>query len=87
MLDRLLEDFCAGLRQAGLGARQVALTAWRVDGTVQEVVIGTGLAMREPAHLRRRDYYRVEFASGVRLWIYRTGTSGAMRWWLHGHLP
>jgi protein ImuB len=60
VLDRLLEDFCAGLRQAGLGARRVALTAWRVDGTVQEVVIGTGLAMREPAHLRRLFAERLE---------------------------
>ena len=30
-----------------------------------------------------RDYYRVELASGARLWVYRAG----MEWRLHGHLP
>jgi protein ImuB len=35
----------------------------------------------------RRDYYRVELASGARLWICRAGLSGAPRWLLHGHLP
>ncbi len=53
VLDRLLDDLCGRLRRAGLGARRVALLAWRVDGAVQEVAVGTGLAMREPAHLRR----------------------------------
>jgi protein ImuB len=37
--------------------------------------------------LRRRDYYRVELASGVRLWVCRTGPPEAARWLLHGHLP
>jgi protein ImuB len=60
VLDRLLVGFCAGLRQAGLGARQVTLTAWRVDGAVQEVAIGTGLAVRDPAHLRRLFAERLE---------------------------
>ena len=36
---------------------------------------------------QRRDYYRVELASGVRLWICRSGPPGAPRWLLHGHLP
>jgi protein ImuB len=31
----------------------------------------------------RRDYYQVELASGVRLWVLRA----AGRWLLHGHLP
>jgi protein ImuB len=48
------------LHQAGLGARQVALLAWRVDGVVQEVAIGTGLAMRAPQHLRRLFAERLE---------------------------
>ena len=60
VLDRLLDDFCRGLHQAGLGARQIALLAWRVDGVVQEVAIGTGLAMREPRHLRRLFAERLE---------------------------
>jgi protein ImuB len=60
VLDRLLDDLCARLRQAGRGMRQVALLAWRMDGAVQEVAIGTGLAMREPAHLRRLFAERLE---------------------------
>ncbi|MBL6455812.1 DNA polymerase Y family protein [Belnapia sp. T6] len=53
VLDRLLDGFCRGLRQAQLGARRVALLAWRVDGVVQEVAIGTGTPVREPRHLHR----------------------------------
>lgn len=53
VLDRLLAALCARLREAGLGARRVVLSAWRVDGAVQEVVVGTGLPAREPAHLGR----------------------------------
>jgi protein ImuB len=60
VLDRLLEAFCDRLRQAGLGVRQLVLSAWRVDGMVQEVPIGTGLAVREPAHLRRLFAERLE---------------------------
>lgn len=52
-LDRLLDRLCHGLRQAELGARRVALLAWRVDGAVQEVAVGTGQPVREPPHLRR----------------------------------
>ncbi|WP_304814231.1 DNA polymerase Y family protein [Falsiroseomonas sp.] len=52
-LDRLLAGLCTKLRLAGLGARRLALLAWRVDGTVQEVAIGTGQPNRDPAHLRR----------------------------------
>jgi protein ImuB len=53
VLDRLLAALCTKLREAGHGARRVTLSAWRVDGVVQEVAIGTGLPAREPAHLRR----------------------------------
>jgi protein ImuB len=60
VLDRLLDELCRRLRQAGLGARQVALLAWRADGAVQEVAVGTGLATRDPAHLRRLLAERLE---------------------------
>lgn len=53
VLDLLLEGLCGRLRRAGLGARRLSLTAWRVDGTVQQLAIGTGQPSREPAHLRR----------------------------------
>lgn len=52
VLDVLLEALCAKLRAAGLGARQVVLSAWRVDAAVQEVAIGTGQPVRGVAHLR-----------------------------------
>ncbi len=52
VLDVLLEALCAKLRAAGLGARQVVLSAWRVDAAVQEVAIGTGQPVRSVAHLR-----------------------------------
>ncbi|WP_367617328.1 error-prone DNA polymerase [Plastoroseomonas hellenica] len=53
VLDRLLDGLCAKLLRAGVGVRRLALLAWRVDGDVQEVVIGTGQPSRAPAHLRR----------------------------------
>ncbi|WP_419898236.1 Y-family DNA polymerase [Roseomonas sp. USHLN139] len=53
VLERLLAALCARLHEAGLGARRLGLTAWRGDGTLQALAIGTGLATREPAHLRR----------------------------------
>ncbi len=52
-LDHLLEPLCSALVAAGQGARQVTLRAFRVDGDVQEITIGTGLPSRTPAHLRR----------------------------------
>ena len=51
--DRLLARLCAELAAAGRGARQVTLRAFRVDGDVQELTVGTGLPTRTPAHLRR----------------------------------
>jgi protein ImuB len=53
VLEALLRQVCQQLRQAGRGARRLVLRAWRVDGRVQEVAIGTGAASREVAHLRR----------------------------------
>jgi protein ImuB len=60
VLDRLLAALCARLRQTGLGARRIVLSAWRVDGVVQEVAIGTGQPTRAPAHLRRLFAERLE---------------------------
>lgn len=52
-VDRLLEQLCAKLAEAGQGARQITLRAFRVDRDVQELTVGTGLPSRTPAHLRR----------------------------------
>ena len=53
LLDRLLVALCARLGRAVLGARRLSLTAWRVDGTEQRLMIGTGAPNRDPAHLAR----------------------------------
>ncbi|UFN51667.1 DNA polymerase Y family protein (plasmid) [Roseomonas sp. OT10] len=52
-VDRLLEDLCDTLAETGCGARRLSLLAFRVDGEVQEVAVGVGLASRDPGHLRR----------------------------------
>lgn len=52
-LDALLEDLCRMLREAGRGARRLVLRTHRLDGHVQEITIGTGLATRDLAHLAR----------------------------------
>nr|WP_246514210.1 DNA polymerase Y family protein [Neoroseomonas soli] len=45
---------------------------------------------RDRPDRKLRDYYRVELASGARLWVCRVGLAEpgeAARWVLHGHLP
>ena len=56
----LLGALCRKLEAAGRGARRVVLRAHRVDGAVQEVAVGTGLAARDPAHLGRLFAERLE---------------------------
>jgi protein ImuB len=52
VLEALLVKLCDAMRDAGRGARRLTLRAFRVDGAVQELAIGTGAASREPSHLR-----------------------------------
>jgi len=52
-LDRLLAQVCAGLEQAGQGGRRFQLAAYRVDGAVQRLEVGTAGPTRRPAHVRR----------------------------------
>jgi protein ImuB len=59
-LGTLLEDLCRALTEAGRGARRMLLRAQRVDGDVQEVAIGTGLATRDPKHLARLFHGKLE---------------------------
>jgi protein ImuB len=59
-LDALLEPLCRALANAGQGARQVTLRAFRVDHDVQEITIGTSLPTRVPAHLRRLFSHELE---------------------------
>ncbi len=59
-LDRLLPEACAALEKAGRGARRLVLLAFRVDGDVQAVAVGTGLPSRDPAHFARLFRERLE---------------------------
>lgn len=53
VLDQLLETLCPLLEKEHLGARQLALHAYRVDGDVQTLRIGTSAPSRNPKHLAR----------------------------------
>ena len=49
----LLTDLMHALQQADLGVRRLTLSAYRVDGTVAEIQIGTGRPSRDISHLMR----------------------------------
>jgi protein ImuB len=53
VVDDLLGQLCVRLRQDSLGLRQLTLMAFRVDGAVKTVEVGTGQPTNNPAHLRR----------------------------------
>ena len=68
----------------------------RLGGTVHQVAWADGPERVEPEWWRDppgrlgRDYYRVELASGARLWVGRTAAlepGQPARWFLHGYLP
>jgi protein ImuB len=59
-LDRLLPIVCGELERAGSGSRRMVLLAFRVDGEVQAVAVGTGLPSRNPAHFARLFRERLE---------------------------
>jgi protein ImuB len=59
-LDRLLPELSERLERAGRGARRLVLLAFRVDGDVQAVAVGTGLPSRNPAHFARLFRERLE---------------------------
>jgi protein ImuB len=50
-LQQLLDTLCARLESEGLGLRHAVFTAYRVDGALQQIEIGTGHASRNVAHL------------------------------------
>jgi protein ImuB len=59
-VDRLLAQLCRRLAEAGCGLRRLWLRAHRVDGGLQEIVLGIGLASRDPPHLSRLLAPRLE---------------------------
>jgi protein ImuB len=50
---RLLDQLCAGLAAAGLGARRLTLALYRVDNSTACAAIGTSRPCREPRQLAR----------------------------------
>ena len=51
-LDRLLSTLCAQLATENLGARQLRLSGYRIEGDVTEIAVGTGRPERDPEHIR-----------------------------------
>ncbi len=52
-IESLAAALCRRLEESGEGARRLMLVLHRVDGTLQEVTLGTSRATRDPAHLKR----------------------------------
>ena len=50
---RLLAHLCRELARAGRGARYLELTAYRTDGSLQRLTLGTSRPSRDATHLRR----------------------------------
>ena len=72
VLRHLLDALCKLLEQHGRGARKLALHAFRVDGEVQTLTIGTSRANRNPQHLFRlyRDLLdRIDPGFGIELML------------------
>jgi protein ImuB len=52
-LARLIPELVRQLQERHLGARRLALTGYRVDGSVAAASVATAIASREPKHLQR----------------------------------
>jgi protein ImuB len=52
-LERLIPDLVHQLEQRHLGARRLALTGFRVDGSVAVASVATAIPSRDPRHLQR----------------------------------
>ena len=59
-LARLVEDLCAALERAGLGARELRLLFCRVDGAAAGRRVSTARATRDAAHLVRLFAGKIE---------------------------
>ncbi|RVT89939.1 hypothetical protein EOD42_24565 [Rhodovarius crocodyli] len=81
-LDRLLGKLCAHLAEAGLGARRMVLTGWRMAGSWQEVAAGSGQASSQPAKwamLFREPLGRLRPELGFERFTLATGHVDEMR--------
>lgn len=52
-LERLIPGLVEQLQERRLGARRLALTGYRVDGSIAVASVATAIASREPGHLAR----------------------------------
>ncbi|MBS1644150.1 MAG: DNA polymerase Y family protein [Bacteroidetes bacterium] len=71
-LRQLLEALCSRLHQEAMGLRTALLKAYRIDGAVQQVQIGTHKASRHPEHLFRLFQLKIssfEPALGFELFV------------------
>lgn len=60
VLARLLPRLCRQLEADGLGARRLAYTLYRIDGSTASAMIGTSRPVRDPAHLAKLFAPRLE---------------------------
>lgn len=68
-LQQLLDTLCLRLEKEGLGLRQAIFRAFRVDGAIQHITIGTGHPSRSTGHLHKLFEHKIatlEPALGLR---------------------
>jgi protein ImuB len=71
-LERLLEMLCLRLEAEGLGLRHAVFRAYRIDGNIQQIEIGTVQSSRKTTHLFRLFEHKIatlEPALGFELFV------------------
>jgi protein ImuB len=71
-LERLLESLSMRLKAEGMGLRRAVFMAYRVDGNIQQIEIGTGYPSRNTAHIFRlfeHEIATLEPALGFELFV------------------
>lgn len=71
-VQRLLDSLCKRLSEEGKGVRKALLSAYRVDGRIERVEIGTNRASHNPVHLFKLFALKlpsIEPALGIELFI------------------
>ena len=71
-LQRLLDTLCLRLENEGLGLRSAVFKAYRVDGNIQQIEIGTGHPSRNDSHIFKLFEHKIvtlEPALGFELFV------------------
>lgn len=58
-LEQLLQMLCKRFENEGMGLRQAIFKAFRIDGDIQQIEIGTGQPSRNPNHLFRLFEHKI----------------------------